>query len=214
MLNAFTSCAAVAAFTTLASAQSFNIDVGTATPAPTTPFGAGASQPGVWNTYAGGTLNNLLDLAGTPTGVTLAASNNSGFLGSNNDPATLGDDENLIDDLMLVPFLDSYTFSGLAGGTYDVYAYTWTFQQLPTDMQVNGGGYQTVGGAWPGGYVAGITHSLQSVTIPANGSISLDIHSVNGALGGLSGIQLVQVPTPAGVAVLLAGAGIFTRRRR
>ncbi|MFO0962574.1 MAG: hypothetical protein U0625_06660 [Phycisphaerales bacterium] len=193
-----------------ASAQSFNIDFGNTTPTPGSGFGAAAGQAGVWNTYAGGTLVGLAGLGGGATGVTLTGT--GGSLAGYNDPNTFGDDEALIDDGLVIPFLESYSFSGLAAGTYDVYVYTWTFQQLPTAVNVNGSGYTVVGGAWPGGYVQGVTHSLSTVTIAANQALNIDIFTVNGAIGCVTGVQLVQVPAPGAAAVM--GALLLRSRRR
>jgi hypothetical protein len=211
MLKSFVSCAAVAALSCGAIAQSFNIDVGNATPTPANAYGAGSGQTGFWNTYIGGTLPSLINTSGSATGVSMTGT--GGFLGSYNDPGTFGDDEALIDDLLSVPFLETYTINGLAPGNYNVYTYVWTFNALPTDIQVNGLGYQTVGGAWTGSFVQGQTHSLHNLTLTTGQPVTIDIHTVNGALGGMTGVQIVPVPTP-GAAAVLVGAGVLGMRRR
>jgi len=196
-------------------AQSFNIDIGNATPTPSSSFGAASGQTGVWNTYLGGTLGGLLDTGGNATGVSMSGTS-GGFLGSFSDPTTLGDDDALMDDGMLIPVFETYTVSGLAAGNYSIYYYVWTVSPLPTGLDINGQGMQSIGGAWPGGYVAGTTHSVTSVQLAAGQDLVIDVHSINGALGSFTGLQIVPVPAPgAGVAALVALAlGGRVRRRR
>lgn len=192
-------------------AQSMNIDFGVATPAPSAGFGAAAASPGAWNVFSN-SPTGLFDLAGNLTGATLSGTG-GGFLGGNNDPLTFGDDEALMDDAVLIPFMETYTFTGLQAGTYNVFAYTWTVANLPTQLNVQNQGFQLVGGAWPGGYVPGITHSITQVNLGAGQPLTVQVFSVNGALGAINGVQLVLVPAP-GAGALLAAAGLVAFRRR
>jgi len=196
-------------------AQSFNIDIGNATPTPSSSFGAAAGQAGVWNTYVGGTLNGLFDTGGNATAVSMSGTS-GGFLGSFSDPTTFGDDDALMDDGMLIPFFETYTVSGLAAGSYSIYYYVWTVSPLPTGLDINGQGMQTIGGSWPGGYVAGTTHAVTSVQLTSGQDLVIDVHSINGALGSFTGLQIVPVPAPGagalGAAALL-GLGRGRRRR-
>lgn len=203
---------AVGCVASSALAQSMNIDVGNATATPASTYGAAAGSTGVWNTYTGGTLTNLADLSGFATGASMSGTS-GGFLGGYNDPGTFGDDEALMDDSLVIPFLETYTLSGLAAGTYSVFVYVWTFSALSTQVTLNSQAPQIVGGAWPGGFVAGITHMVDSVTIAQGQDIVIDVHSVNGALGGFSGMQVVQVPGPSALALLLACSATGRRRR-
>ncbi|MFT3686664.1 MAG: hypothetical protein QM783_17385 [Phycisphaerales bacterium] len=196
-----------------ASAQSFDIDFGTGNATPTTGYGAaaGLSGAGFWNTYPGGTMP-LADLAGNPTGVSITGGVTS-FPGFANDPATVGNDDALLDDFLGIPVIDTWTVTGLAAGTYDVYGYTWTFAALPSGFDVNGAGMQVAGGAWPGFYAPGLYSLHSNVTIAPNQPLVVTLYSINGAIGVISGLQIVQTPAP-GAAVLLACGGLFVGRRR
>lgn len=194
-----------------ASGQSFNIDFGNANPSPAPTYGAASGSVGFWNVYSGGAMG-LADLSGSPTGVSISGGT-TGFLGAANDPATLGDDDALLDDYIGIPFIDTWTVTGLAAGTYDVYGYTWTFAALPSGFDMNGLGMQAVGGAWPGSFQPGL-YSLHTVTLTANQPLVVDLYSINGALGVISGLQIVLVPQPgAGVLLALGCGGAFRRRR-
>lgn len=195
-----------------AHAQSMNIDFGTATPLPSSSYGGPAGSAGVWNLYAGGAASGLLDLTGNTTGVSIAGT--GGFASDFMDPLTTGDDEALLDDYLAIPFFETYTISGVAAGSYDIYVTTWTFGPLSTGVEVNSLGMQAIGGVWTGGFVQGLTHSLQSITLASAQDIVIDVSSINGALGSISGVQIVQIPAPASGALMLCLAGLTARRRR
>jgi len=190
--------------------QSFNIDFGNANPAPAATYGAASGSAGFWNPYAGGPMG-LANLSGSPTAVTISGGP-TGFLAGFNDPLTLGDDDALLDDYIGIPFIDTWTVSGLAAGTYDVYGYTWTFGPLSTGIDVNGQGVQVIGGVWPGSFTPG-TYSYHTVTLAANQPLVIDVYSINGALGTIAGLQIVAVPAPSAGALLAIGAGLLGRRR-
>ncbi len=212
MRYAIMSCAGLALAAASATAQSLNIDVGNASPLPSSTYGGAAPSAGVWNSYIGGATGGLLNLAGAPTAVGISGT--GGFLAGFNDPLTLGDDDALLDDYLAIPFIETYTVSGLAAGAYNVYVTTWTFGPLSTGIDVNGLGMQVIGGVWPGGFVPGSTHSVHSVTLGTSQNLVIDVFSVNGALGAISGIQIVQIPAPQSAGVLLVAALAATRRRR
>lgn len=195
-----------------AAAQSMNIDVGNASPVPSSVYGGPAGSAGAWNQYTGGVSAGLLDLAGNSTGVSVSGT--GGFLSGFNDPLTLGDDDALLDDFLSIPFIETYTVSGLAAGAYDIYVTTWTFGPLSTGVDVNNLGMQVIGGVWTGGFVPGATHSLHSVTLGSAQDLVIDIFSINGALGAISGIQIVQIPAPGATIGLALGGLALTRRRR
>jgi hypothetical protein len=206
---------AALALAPIASAQNFNIDFGNASPLPSSAFGAASGQIGFWNTYLSSPTNNLTDVAGNSTSVNLTATNAfATFASGFNDPLTLGNDEALMDDYIAITFIETYSLTNLAAGTYNVYTYTWTFGPLSTGINVNATGQQIIGGTWTGGYLLGTTHALHTVTVPANGTINIRVVSIDGALGAISGVQIVQVPSPAGASVLALGALAMTRRRR
>lgn len=194
--------------------QAINIDFGNASPTPTASYGAAAGAPGVgfWNTYLGPTIPNLLNHSAAVTGVSISGGS-GGFLAWFNDPLTLGSDEDLLDDYIGIPYIETYTVNGLAAGTYNIYGYTWTYGPLSTGIDVNGQGIQTIGGVWPGSFIQGQSYSLHTVTLSGTQPLVIDVYSINGALGAISGVQIVPVPTP-GVAAALGLGGLAALRRR
>lgn len=193
--------------------QAINIDFGNASPTPGNAYGAAAGQAGAWNTYLGPTLSGLLNTSAAVTGASISGGS-SGFLAGVNDPLTLGGDDDLLDDYIGIPYIETYTVNGLAAGTYNIYGYTWTFGPLSTGIDVNGQGMQTIGGVWPGSFSPG-TYSLHTVTLGASQPLVIDVYSINGALGAIAGVQIVPVPTPGAAAVLgLGGLAALRRGRR
>lgn len=205
------SCVA-SALATSAAAASINIDFGVANPPPAPTYGAAASTPGFWNIF-NGAPTPLLDLSASPTGASLSMVG-TGFLGGFNDPLTLGNDDLLLDDFIAIPVTDIYTVTGLPAGTYDVYVYTWTFGPLSTGITVNSQPMQVIGGTWPGFHALGASYSLDTVTLAANQPLIIRADSIGGALGAVSGIQIVEVPAPGAGAAMLALAAVTARRRR
>jgi hypothetical protein len=194
-----------------ASAQSMNIDFGTGNAAPASTYGAAASV-GFWNNFGMNAIG-LQDLSGGFTGASLAGTP-GGLLLNNNDPGTFNDDELLMDDVIAAPVLETYIISGLAAGSYDVYLYGWSFAALPTQFDVNSIGAQQCGGNWPGGFAVGVTHVVfASVSIGQNQNMTIEVASINGALGAITGMQLVQVPAP-GVGAFAFALLLPGRRRR
>ena len=180
-------------------AQNFNIDIGSNVtfPLPTNALGAAAAQPGTWDAVPGapGTTAALADIAGTVTGVSLVGVG-GGALEFNN-ALTMGDDKNLMDDGNdpgQTP--GTWTFNGLAPGNYVVYTYAWAPDSAAYISKVavatSPDPQQTVGGAWPSGYVLGVTHSLHHVSVASGGSIVVTI-TVGIGFATLDGFQLVYL---------------------
>ncbi len=188
-----------------ASAQSFNIDIGDQppfSPVPTPAYGAGASQPGFWNSVSPilGVPAALNDLNGLLSGVSLARSGGNGSL-SVNDPLTLGEDEALMDDAQSVggvPSATTWTFANLASGTYNLYTYAWTPGTPTARSTVTGGTIsppQACGGVWPGAQQQGITYTVHQFTISGGSAIAVTVTTTVG-IGAVGGMQLVQLPPP------------------
>lgn len=188
----------VAAFTLgrAALAQGFNLDCGSNDmfPVPSSGYGAGSGQAGIWNPVpAGSATVALVDLAGAPTGVSVSRPYCNPQWADH--ASTSGDDENLLDDRLEVDFGD-WIFSGLAPGNYLVYTYVWHsgLPGLATSVAVSGSSdsWQTVSGPWPGGFALGVTHALHHATVDASGTLTLTTAFGCGfCLPVVAGIQLV-----------------------
>jgi hypothetical protein len=201
------SVAAVASAASIAMAQRFNIDCGTANGVPAPTFSAATTQVGVWNTVDCTSLapTPLVDINGASGGVTLTiAGTNYNFTYPN--AATTGNDELLMDDCQDLsgPSGTTWTIGPLAAGTYRVTVYAWA-PDVRTDntaLTVVGGanGLMTCGGS-PGftGYVLGQTHVQDLVTVAAGGSIVMtaDGATINdyGSIDGMQIEQTLSAPT-------------------
>ncbi|MBL8858275.1 MAG: hypothetical protein JNL28_07230 [Planctomycetes bacterium] len=199
--------AAVLGLASATFAQSFNIDVGSTTyPTPSAALGAGAAQPGTWNSKDPGVAGPLalVDLSGAPTGVTFALTAGSGGAFFSNNAGTTGDDEALMDDAQFPSTAGgaTWTIAGLAAGTYQVFTYAWAPDSANylSNVSVNGGPPTCVGGAWPGTYTLGVTHAVDTVVVPPGGSITIafvsppcaSFHTFNGVqvkLGSTPGVS-------------------------
>ena len=198
----FSSMAILALLTSApAFAQGINCDIGEASSGsiPTSAFGAGSGQVGVWNLIPGSptTTSALKDLAGNTTAVSVTAVSSGATAApfSFNNPATNGDDQALMDDGTdpgTSP--ETWTINGLAAGSYIVYSYAWAPDDPTFISKVAVAGspdaQQSVGGTWPSGYVLGITHALHHVTIGAGGSIAITL-TVGSNYATLNGFQIV-----------------------
>ncbi len=178
-------------------AQSFNVDYGSSTPAPSASYGAAAEQPGPWNAITG--LEDravaLVDVAGQQTAVTINPDLPFGPAAFNH-PGTSGDAEALLDDYLdLHSVPAAFHVDGLQPGTYVVYTYAWAPDEaaFKTFVTVNGADTQIVGGKWPGGLRKSITHAVHVAGI-AEGE-SLDIQTFGLGKGTLNGLQLVRMDT-------------------
>lgn len=185
-----------------ASAQSFNVDVGSVSQgSPSAAYGAGASQPGVWNAVDGFTIGTsfpLDDLSGASTGITVSytiTGNTTGNFFFNNG-GTLGDDGLLMDDLLNVgdgASTSTWTFSGLTpGSVYEVYTYAWApdsrtaYQSLVSVPGAVESDIGLGGVLWSGSQVNGRTFSRHQITVPGSGQVDvtvtplLNFASING----------------------------------
>jgi hypothetical protein len=192
-LLGFCACAAVLLVTGSAPAQSFNVDMGNSNAVPSSTFGAAALQPGVWN-QGDATLTSipLVDLSGNATAVTLTRGPGTDYNFTFNNLSTTGDDELLMDDGSdSTPSGNTYTIHNLSAGTYTVITYAWAPDNpgFQSAVAVNGGIPTMVGGAWPGGYVLGVTHAIDTVTIAAGGTIAVNV-AVGLSYCTLNGLQI------------------------
>jgi len=180
-------------------AQDLNIDIGATFGTPSNAYGAGAAQPGTWNSLTSVTgpysATNLLNTAGVATTADVA---NVGGFGdfSFNNPGTVGNDEALMDDLQDVGGVGgttTWTFTSLTNGTYDVYTYAWapdsgTFLASVSVPGTTSTNPQSCGGNWPGSQVLGITFTKHTVVVNA-GTLSATISTVSG-FASVNGFQL------------------------
>jgi hypothetical protein len=189
-------CLLAASLTCAAHAQSYNIDFGDARSAPSSAYAA-AGLPGTWNVL--GVPDDyipLVNLAGQSTGVTLNNLGGTQML-SVNDAATTGDDEALIDD-MLIGFNDPIDvciwINNLPLGQWEVLIYAITpgdpalLSRTRVDFADQGPAF--IGGAWPGGHELGVTFSRHTVNV-TNGVIGLHSGLFSGEIQ--SGINAIQV---------------------
>jgi len=128
-------------------------------------------------------------------------------------PATSGDDEALMDD-MLIGLCDPVDVciwvENLEVGDYEVITYGLTpgepTRLCPVRVDFGSPGPVDVGGAWPGSHAESATYARHLVT-PANQRIGLHSGTYNGYFqAGINGIQIRKVgaapvePGPAGAA--------------
>ena len=202
IIESFVASASMAIFASLAcsvaQAQSYSIDFGIQGDSPSSSYSA-AGLPGVWNTIGVPTPGNfypLVDINGADSGVTLNNIGGTQLLVSD-DPATLGDDDALIDD-MLIGFNDPVDvciwINNIPNGEYEVLIYAITpndpdlFHRTRVDFADQGPIW--IGGAWPGEHVLDVTYSRFTVTVFDN---EIGLHS--GVFGGdiESGINGIQI---------------------
>ena len=164
-------------------AQDLNIDFGHGLSGPAATYAA-AGQPGVWNAIPaahGTTTNNLVDLSGAVTAVSVSQIGGLALL-VDNDPAVSGDDALLLDDFLVTynAGLESCIYlNSLTAGVYEVLIYA----RMPDDAvgsytsidQEAGTPHWTVGGAWPGEHVLLTSYSRHLATVGPGGD--LDLHS-------------------------------------
>lgn len=195
--------ASIACLSALASrgvqAQSLNLDMGDAGSGPASGFGAAAGQPGHWNVVGALTPSPQLPLSGLNGASAGVSVYGSSFLVTPNPwggdlGGTTGDDALLLDDwLRLVSSAPPWTFliSPLQAGTYSVYVCALA-ETNTVGVRVNGGVVHNLTGAWPGAYVQGVTHAVETLTLGANSVLSIELSGH----GIVSGVQLVRHDTP------------------
>ena len=192
-----------------ATGQSVNIRFGSATSTPP-PTYAAAGLAGAWNAFQvppAGVLQPLVGLQGTPIAAQFYQSGSSSILTFNN-PLTTGNDEKLMDSMLLStnsPVDGCFLVVGLALGTYEVtiYALTPNDATLMTRTRVDNGtpGPIMLGGTWPGHHQAGLTYSKFTV-VTTDGTIAFHDGLYGGYLqSGMNGVQLEFLPPGAARAV-------------
>lgn len=200
----------VAASVAAASAQSLNVDFGAGdAPAPSY---AAVGAAGVWNAVgvlASGVRAPLVDLAGNASPARLTMIGGAALLASD-DPLTSGDDDALLDDMLLGfnnPVDVCVWVENLANGEYGVILYAMTpndpERSCRTRVDYAAEDPVDVGGAWSGAHQEKVTYSSFTVTV-TDGTIGL--HSglwAGNFQSGLNGIQVLDLSTTD--APLLAG---------
>lgn len=184
--------------------QAINIDFGMNTPPPATYSGAGL--PGVWNSIEGRHTSisnpqfvyNLVDLDGQATGVTLHQYGGTELLVSS-DGSVDDEAKDLMNDCLVTHTQNLETclfIDGLQNGQYEVISYAWMPNRPASRAKVRldfNAILITVGGAWPGGQVHGVTYARHVVQV-TNGFMGTHSGNVAGANlpvgAALNGIQI------------------------
>jgi hypothetical protein len=203
--------------------QSHNIDfnqtVGAGAGVPAVTYGAAAAQPGSWQPIGSVAANApiaLSGLNGLPSGASFTSLTANPIFGFNN-VGTTGDNELLMDDGLDMGgtgATDTFTFTNLQNGTYDLYVYAWAPDSATFITTVNQGGNPVpVGGAWGGGLSAGVTHAVFSGVVVNAGTLQFTTATTSG-FSTLNGIQLVLIPSPGALAMLGVAGLVGSRRRR
>ncbi|MBI5364534.1 MAG: hypothetical protein HZA53_15260 [Planctomycetes bacterium] len=194
---------------TPALAQDFNLDVGAATgnPVPLASFGAGAARPGTWGIAPTlvATPAALTDITGTLTAVTSTLSGGGNYANVANLGGATVNDLNLMSDIHDVGALpQTWTFTNLAAGTYDVYTYAMAPDSAAYLTHVSIAGSidpaQDVGGAWTNAYVLGVTHAKHRITVAAGSPVVVSVSKTasppapNPNHASVNGFQFVLLP--------------------
>ncbi|MBZ0269729.1 hypothetical protein K8I85_16380 [bacterium] len=199
-------------------AHSFNVDFGTAS-APAPAYGAigGAGKWNVVGVLPAAQREDLVAVDGEVTGAQIYMIGGTALLDSD-DPLTTGDDDALMDD-MLIGFNDPVDVcvwvEGLAAGDYGVILYAMTPNDAALDCRTRVDdateGPAEVGGAWPGQHEEFVTYSTFTVTV-TSGFIGLHsgLWDAN-YQSGLNGIQVVDLSsTSAGFGPLAGGEVVLS----
>lgn len=197
-MNLRTSCVALAALllATAAHSAGFNVDFGSGAGIPDASHGGPAGQPGHWNVLTGLEPEpvELFDLDAAPAQVTVSLSLPFGPAQSDH-PATAGGEGALLDDYLdLHSVPATLEIRGLPKGTWEITVVTWA-PDLPgarTSVGRERGRSVLVGGEWPGGYAAGVTHSVHRQHVRAGDVVSLRLFGIG--RGTLNGLQLRSRP--------------------
>lgn len=184
-------------------AQSVNIDFGAAGDAPS-PAYAAAGLAGVWNEIAVHPPGERADLVGLD-GALLAA-RIYGVGGTDlitvDDPATSGDDDALVDDMLIgfnSPVDVCIWVENLENGNYVVVLYALTPNNPGLQHRVRvdfaNPGPTMIGGGWPGAHQEDVTFERFAVTV-TDGKIGLHSGLYGGQIeSGLNAIQIIQSGT-------------------
>jgi hypothetical protein len=195
----------LAALTTAASGQSFNIDLnlaaGNGAGVPASSYTAAAGLSGTWNNINSSTnaTVGLFGLNGALTSATLTWPKATAITGLA-DADTTGEAAKALLDGQFLPSSGSlnYTISNLAAGTYAVYTYATrpSASQL-AEVHVTGSTsqVQNIGPALSSQLVPGETHAIHIVTVGGGGSIQLSVSSTDFGNASCSAIQVVKMTT-------------------
>ena len=199
---------AIVATAAVADAQSINVNFAPPGNTPS-PGYAAAGAAGTWNTVTGiaGMTFDLVDTAGSPSGVTLSQSPTTTLLATR-DPSVSGDDATLLDNGLVTSGAETcLSFQGFHPGSYEVLIYAWLPGQpgvKSRTRQDEAPSTQDVGGAWPGMHAEGITYARYVVTVGADGVLPAHSGLVPGAPdAALNGVQIRPLSATGGD----AGAG-------
>lgn len=232
--------ATLAALSTPALGQNFNIDVGMPGSQPPSSYG-GAGLPGVWNSVLADHVSPftpgptpqddmLVDLQGNPTAVGFHQFGGMELITAS-DPSVSGADAALLNDYVVThnALENCMYLNGLQNGTYEVITYAWMPDHPETDQVVRFDfhpGSTPVGGAWSGGHVEGVTYSRDIVEVTSGNmgfhvGLGVGEPAEPGAAFNAVQVRLLGTPVPAlpraalvGFAVSLAIAGAFVASRR
>jgi len=209
-----------------ASAQAFNVDIGSVAfgfGIPANTYGAASGSVGEWNAVDIDLLTGLTNYASPPLVTTANAPSPvtvefnttvaGGYVFLEFDNAnTFGDDEALFDDAGYVGGPHSITVHALAPGDYDVYMYSMApdNSSFLTDIAVTGSPdpLQAVGGDFIAGFVLGVTHSRHRVTVALGGTIEI-LLSINNLFDTMNGLQIVPA-TPSTLGTPYCPANVNT----
>jgi len=213
--------AAIGALCTVSAvhAQTINVDFGDASGTPTSEYAA-AGMPGVWNAITDtSSPASLVNVAGELTAATLSIAPNGVSLGSTTDQSTTGDDASLLRDFLRPDEGDMVTveFANLEPGPYRVITYAvggqtepmlswvWTNDELGDNVidlfGVTGNGLEPL-----------LTHSEHIVDVTSEGTLTVTVKGQGTAF--VNGIQLIPVPAPSVLGLMLISTCMPTSRRR
>lgn len=208
--------ALVLAFPAASLAQSVNVDVGLnlTYPTPTDAHAGAADQAGRWNAAPpslGSTV--LVALDGAPLAATLTTTGGVAFQSTANLGGAPPDARALLADASdpgSSPEL--WSFDGLQDGDYLVFTYALAPDNAAyrTDVAVFGSpdGVASVGGAWSGAYVEGVTHARHRARVVNGSPIVVSIERSAAPVPNyacVSGFQLVLLER---VSAFCAGDGL------
>lgn len=197
----------LSAASNLTRAQSLYVDCGdpvSLAGVPPATYGA-SLPPGAWNALAGMPAVSLLDTSGAPTGVSLSGTA-APSLDACGPAGPVGADGALYGDRWYFdpPAVD-LTFTGLAGGNYEVRVHVLigTCHDMFSPLSVTIAGASPVTatafpGAWGGAPVAGGTYTRQTKTLTSGTPLVLQIEAPMGFFSytQICGLQIVRLDSP------------------
>ena len=213
----YTSCflAAVGLVSGSALAQSANMDYHDAAGIPTADYAA-AGLPGVWNALTGpaGVFESLVGLDGLPITATITQTGGGGLQLVPNGALTGNDAALLNDRLLSTASFITLDFAALTNGTYHVYTYVFSGTPRNVSVWINddqGTAFDYVTG-WNGQPELGATHARHETEV-LDGSLRITVN-LPGDDAVVNGVQLVLIPAPGALPLLVLVAGTGRRRRR